>query len=118
MNLLSKRIKELRKERNLTQEELGKLINVTKVSICCYEKGTRLPSLETLIDLSQVFGVSVDYLLGNDYSVIAEDNEEYRTNVSKEEIILIREIKKYTDLHKKAIDNPKRFVELVYKKLK
>ena len=33
--LLSKRIKELRNEKNLTQKDLGKLINVTKVSICC-----------------------------------------------------------------------------------
>lgn len=118
MNLLSKRIKQLRKDRNLTQEELGKLIRVTKVSICCYEKGTRLPSLETLIDLSEVFGVSVDYILGNDYSIVADENEEYRTSVSKEELLLIREIRKYSELHKKVIDNPKRFVELVYKKLK
>ena len=40
--LLAKRIKELRKEKDLTQEDLGKLINVTKVSICCYENGTRV----------------------------------------------------------------------------
>ena len=48
MVLLGKRIKEQRKKMNLTQEELGHLINVTKVSICCYENGTRTPTLETL----------------------------------------------------------------------
>ena len=53
--LLGNRIKELRKKLNLTQEELGKLINVTKVSICCYEKGTRTPTLETLKVLAEVF---------------------------------------------------------------
>ena len=64
--LLGKRIKSLRKEKGLTQEELGKIINVTKVSICCYERESRVPTLETLIALAEVFGVDVDYLLGND----------------------------------------------------
>ncbi len=43
--LLGKRIKSLRKEKGLTQQELGDLINVTKVSICCYENETRVPTL-------------------------------------------------------------------------
>ena len=50
--LLGKRIKSLRKRNDMTQEELGKLINVTKVSICCYEKETRIPTLETLVALA------------------------------------------------------------------
>lgn len=49
--LIGKRIKSLRKGRGLTQEELGKIINVTKVSICCYENETRIPTLETLLAL-------------------------------------------------------------------
>ena len=40
--LLAKRIKELRKEKDLTQEDKGKLNKVTKVSIWCYENGTRV----------------------------------------------------------------------------
>ena len=43
--LLSKRLKELRMESGLTQRELGERVNVTKVSICCYENGTRVPTL-------------------------------------------------------------------------
>ena len=39
--LLAKRMKELRMDRGLTQKELGEIINVTKVSICCYENSTR-----------------------------------------------------------------------------
>ena len=58
--LLAKRIKELRKKKNLTQEDLGKLINVTKVSICCYENGTRVPTLETIVALADIFEVSLD----------------------------------------------------------
>lgn len=62
--LLGERLKELRLESNLTQEELGKKVYVTKVSICCYEQGTRIPGLEILIDLANVFEVSLDYLVG------------------------------------------------------
>ena len=118
MNLLGQRLKTLRKENNMTQNELGKKINVTKVSICCYEKGVRLPSLETLIDLSEVFKVSIDYLLGKDYFVIADNNEEYNIRISKEEIVFIKELRKYDDLYKNIVEDPKRTAELVNTRLK
>lgn len=59
------RIKELRIERKLTQEQLGDKINVTKVSISGYESGNRKPDIETLQKLAEHFDVNVDYLLGN-----------------------------------------------------
>lgn len=46
MNLFGARLKDLRLTNHMTQSDLGKAINVTKVSICCYEKGTRLPYLK------------------------------------------------------------------------
>lgn len=118
MTLLSNRIKQLRKEKGLTQAELGKLINVTKVSVCCYEKGTRLPSLETLIDLSNVFKVSIDYLLGNDVLTVSDNKSDYGIIMANEEILFVKEIRKYRDLHDKIISNPKRIAELINKKLK
>lgn len=102
----------------LTQSSLGAMVNVTKVSICCYENGTRFPSLETLMDLAQVFSVSVDYLLGLDNNVISDENENYSVIMAKEEIEFIKELRKYSSLHDRVISNPKRFVELILKKLK
>lgn len=58
------RLKQLRSEHKLTQEQLGKKINVTKVSISGYENGNRTPDMETLQNLADVFDVSIDYLLG------------------------------------------------------
>lgn len=58
------RLKKLREEKNLTQEQLGKLINSTDVTISRYEKGLREPDLDTLEQLANIFDVSVDYLLG------------------------------------------------------
>lgn len=115
--LLGNRIKEQRKRLNLTQEGLGKLINVTKVSICCYEKGTRTPTLETLKVLAEVFDTDINYLLGNDSYEVAENDNNYSIHMSKEEMIFIREIRKNEKLYKLMIDDPKRFLELVNKKI-
>lgn len=62
--MLGKRLKKLRNEMKITQEELGKEINVTKVSISGYENGNRSPDTETLQRIANYFNVSVDYLLG------------------------------------------------------
>ncbi|MCJ7840540.1 helix-turn-helix domain-containing protein [Lederbergia sp. NSJ-179] len=62
--MLGKRLKKLRNEQGLTQEQLGKIINVTKVSISGYENGNRTPDTETLQSLADYFEVSTDYLLG------------------------------------------------------
>ena len=116
--LLGKRIKSLRKEKGLTQEELGKIINVTKVSICCYERESRVPTLETLIALAEVFGVDVDYLLGNDVYAVAEDSDKYGTYVAKEEIEFIKEIRKHNNLYDKMISDHKRCVEWIDMKMR
>ncbi|KIP21093.1 HTH-type transcriptional regulator immR [Anoxybacillus ayderensis] len=62
--MLGDRLKRLRLEKKLTQEELGKKINVTKVSISGYENGNRTPDTETLQKLADFFNVTTDYLLG------------------------------------------------------
>lgn len=116
--LLGKRIKSLRKEKGLTQEELGKLINVTKVSICCYEKETRVPTLETLLALAEVFNVDINYFLGNDLYAVAEDDHKYSTYVAKEEIEFIKEIRKHNNLYNKVISDPKRCAELIDMKMR
>ena len=61
--ILGYRLRELRKENKMSQEDLGKLLGVTKVSISGYENGTRVPSLDILQGILDVFGVSADYLL-------------------------------------------------------
>lgn len=119
--LIGKRLKELRKDKDLSQKELGNLINVTKVSICCYEKGTRTPNIETFQDLLNVFNVSADYLLGNDLkaNVIKEGEEPYIINLPKEAASLLKELERDKDLYRKVMeDDPKRVVELLSKLLK
>ena len=75
MFVFGRRLKELRKQANLTQQELGKLVGVTKVSICCYENGTRTPTLDTLIDLADSLNISLNYLLGIDALAVDETDK-------------------------------------------
>lgn len=67
------RLKAARKKNGLTQSELGKLIGVSKVSICLYESGRRTPDMETLQQISDSLGVSIDHLVGRDNSSVSSD---------------------------------------------
>ncbi len=58
------RLKELRTERNITQRQLGNLVNMSKMAISHWEKGHSEPSISQLITLANYFEVSVDYLIG------------------------------------------------------
>lgn len=61
--MLSKRIKELRVQSNLTQEQVSQIVNVSRPSYSSYENGIK-PPLEVLIKLSNYYNVSLDYLAG------------------------------------------------------
>ena len=60
------RIKQLRIQKSLTQEQIAKRLWVTKSTISAYEMGTKYPSLDMLIKLAAMFNVTTDYLLGVD----------------------------------------------------
>ena len=60
----NERLKELREDKDLTQSKVAHDLNIDQRSISFYEKGKFEPNLDTLINFSIYFGVSVDYLLG------------------------------------------------------
>lgn len=61
---IESRIKDLRIENNYTQRELAAKIGLTPKMISFYEKGERVPPLDIIVKLVQIFNVSSDYLLG------------------------------------------------------
>lgn len=61
---LSIRLKELRVNKRLRQEQVAKIIGVTKSTISAYENDLRQPSFEILLKLANLYCVSTDYLLG------------------------------------------------------
>ena len=58
------RLKKIRSDNNLTQEELANKIDTTRSNIANYENDRNMPSLEILERLSKLFNCSLDYLLG------------------------------------------------------
>ncbi|MBR3439916.1 MAG: helix-turn-helix transcriptional regulator [Clostridia bacterium] len=58
------RLKELRKERGISQQKIAIDLNMNQNSISRYENGQREADYKTLIMLADYFNVSVDYLLG------------------------------------------------------
>ncbi|MFT8424945.1 MAG: helix-turn-helix transcriptional regulator [Liquorilactobacillus sp.] len=68
-------IKILRKQSNLTQEELAKKLHVTRQTVSTWETGKNMPSLETLHALSQLFNISLEKLLFNEEIEMKKDKE-------------------------------------------
>lgn len=61
-------LKELMKERRLTQNDLADILNVSRASIYKYQQGKAEPNIETLIKIADYFDVSLDYLCGRQNS--------------------------------------------------
>lgn len=64
--LLSSKIKLLREKQNLTQSDLARKLGLTRSSINAWEMGLSVPSTNYVVELSKLFSVSSDYLLGLD----------------------------------------------------
>lgn len=94
MVTLGTRLRSLRKEKELTLEQVANSVGTTKVSIGRYEKDEREPKSEMLNLLADFFDVSVDYLLGRKTfkhlrTQSAEKTITNNNNLSKKEIINI-----------------------------
>lgn len=61
---LTQRLRELRQEKNWRQKDVADKLGITESAYGYYEQGRREPSVTVLERLSQIYGVSVDYLLG------------------------------------------------------
>jgi len=87
----SKRLKELRKEKGLTQADLAKHLNLSTYStVSLWEKGVNRPELETVKKLALLFGVSLDYLVGESDS--RDGNNKGVIVVSKEDLEILSDL--------------------------
>ena len=62
-------IRRLRKERDLTQEELAEKLNVSSQAISKWENGSTIPDISQVVPLAKLFGISTDYLLSNETTI-------------------------------------------------
>lgn len=98
MRTFGERLRKLRQDRELKQEQIAAILNVSPSSVGMYERGEREPSLDTLIKLSEFYKVSLDYLLkGKKEDDILLNRNLYffdSSNLSNEEL---EEIKKHIE---------------------
>ena len=64
MNSFGKRFSDLRKEKGFTQEDIANRLNVSNQAVSKWENDVSYPDISLLVEISEIFGVSVDYLLG------------------------------------------------------
>ncbi len=62
--MIADTIKELRESRNWTQSELARKLGVTRSGVNAWEQGISIPAINSVIQLSKLFSVPADYLLG------------------------------------------------------
>lgn len=77
-------LKQLRIQNNMTQEELGKLLNKDYSTIGKWENGTRSPIMEDVIKISQIFNISLEKLIGDKfiYNNLSEVKKESPNDLS------------------------------------
>ena len=61
---MGNKLKNLRKQKRLTQKQVANRIGLAISAVSSYEAGTRYPSYDVLIKLARIYHVSTDYLLG------------------------------------------------------
>ena len=73
--MVAKQIASLRVRSGMTQQQLAKELHVGPSAIGMYEQGRRTPSVEILIQMATLFGVSLDYLItGKEFSAANKEN--------------------------------------------
>ncbi|WP_042277396.1 helix-turn-helix domain-containing protein [[Clostridium] dakarense] len=91
---LGENLKKLRKEKNLSQEQLAKMLNVSRQAVSKWESGKTYPDIDNLILLRDIFNVTLDDLIINE------------NKIKGEEIIEIKELPKsnYIELDEEEED--------------
>lgn len=89
------RIKELRLENGILQSELAKYLKMGQATISNWETGRHEPDQDALREMSKIFGVSIDYILGN--TDIKNPPSYEDAGLSADEAALLVDFRKLTD---------------------
>lgn len=84
---IGNKLKELRINQGLKEHDIAKKLNVAVSTISSYENNFRKPSLENILVLADIYGVSVDYLLSRpNNNMISVDG------LNKEQILVVKNL--------------------------
>ncbi|MDO4337929.1 MAG: helix-turn-helix transcriptional regulator [Eubacteriales bacterium] len=73
---IGQQISGIRKEHQLTQEKFGELFHVTRQTVSNWENEKSYPDLQTLVNMSEMFDISLDRLLKEDIQMVKKIDEE------------------------------------------
>lgn len=76
-------LRNLRKAKGMTMKELGKRFGLSESTVSLYERGLHEPDLDTVTKIAAFFGVSVDYLLGNDQATPSDAQPDSRAEAKR-----------------------------------
>ena len=107
---IGKKIKELRKNNKWTQTELAEKIETDTRRISCYENDLNFPAVETLIKISEIFGVTLDYLVSDNVRSIATSKID--------DVELLKKFEEISKLNKKDKETVNTFLDAFIKKRK
>jgi len=74
-------LREIRKQRKMTQEDLAELLNVSRQAVSKWESGEGYPETEKLLILSKELNISIDYLLNNEVHLEEKEKKEAKSAV-------------------------------------
>jgi len=99
--MIPEKLKEIRESKNMNKKEFANFLGLKYTTYNNYETGTREPASDFLIQISETFDVSIDYLLG------LKDNKEilHSYELKSEEYLHIKKYRRLDDTGKKTIDN-------------
>jgi len=102
--MIGERLKQLRKEKGITQQKLAEILGVRKAAVSLYETGKNDPADPIKITLARYFNISLDYLIGvidDRVRYYSEDNfVELPENVSDEEKQLVRNFVEFIEFNR------------------
>ncbi len=99
--ILADKLNKLRIASGLSQEQLAEQMNVSRQSISKWESGNSIPSMDKIVELSKIFGVSTDYLLKEEIDEVPE------------EIVAKLESVEGEDLREISLDQAKEYLEYI-----
>ncbi len=76
-------LKKLRREKNLTQEQLAEIMNVSPRTVSRWETGRNMPDIDVLIELSELYGIELRELLNGERKDDSMENKELKETVLK-----------------------------------
>lgn len=109
-NILKIRLKTLRSEFKLTQEDIAKKVGLTKSAYGYYEQGKTIPDAQMIAKLSEIFNVTTDYLLG--ISNIKNNNANKTDETQADERIL-NIINKIKNMDEKSKEKALKMLDLL-----